>query len=50
MPTMAIITAMPACVPATLSRPARVPWRMLVAMISVPSGRAPARLNRQAMT
>ena len=36
--TIAMQTARPACVPATLSSPARVPWVRLLATISVTVG------------
>ena len=45
---MAIMTATPTWVPATLSRPARVPWRMLEAMISVTVGPGTSTITRQA--
>ena len=49
MPTTAIMMARPIWVPTTLARPARVPWRMLVAMISVIVGPGSNAMNRQAI-
>ena len=45
MPTMAIMMARPACVPATLAKPAREPWRMLLASLFDPPA-DPSELDR----
>lgn len=47
---MAIMMARPAWVPATLARPARAPWRMLLAMISVTVGPGTRMMTMQATT
>ena len=44
------IMARPSCVPATLSRPARVPWVRLLAMISVTVGPGMIVMRMQAAT
>ena len=47
---VAIITASPICVPATLSSPARAPWRRLLAMIKVTVGPGTMTRTMQATT
>jgi len=48
--TMPIIEASPSCVPATLMSPARVPWVMLLAMMSDTVGPGTIVIATQAAT
>jgi len=47
---IAIITASPSCVPATFKRPARAPWRKLLAMMSVTVGPGTMTIAKHAAT